>query len=120
VGSLRLGYGSNLTNSYVYRLSFSSPVNNIALRLIDYQYISQSLQEVLTFTTDVGTVSINLCDGCCATILNDTITADPCFSDLRPGAGIFTFSSTQAFNFIIIQGLGISAITVDICTDSVP
>lgn len=119
IGSLRLGYGSNLTNPYDYRLNFNVPVNSIALRIIDYQYISQSLQEVLTFTVSDGDLSINSCVGCCAKIFNNTITAEPCFSDLRPGAGIFTFTSTQPFQYLIIQGLGVSAITVDICADSI-
>jgi hypothetical protein len=119
IGSLRLGFGTNTTNPYDYRLNFDVPVNNIALRIIDYQYFSQSQQEVLTFTVSDGDLSINSCVGCCAKILNNTITAEPCFSDLRPGAGIFTFTSTQPFQYIIIQGLGVSAITVDICADSI-
>jgi hypothetical protein len=108
--------------SFTYILTFSSPVNNIVIRLINYS-ISPSGAESFTFTTNTGNPVLSSCDYCCATINGNVVTASYCPTgspDPQNGGGTFTISNSNPFTTLTITGPGGEAGTiVDICSDSV-
>lgn len=108
--------------SFTYILTFSSPVNNISIRLINYS-ISSSGAESFTFTTNTGNPVLSSCDYCCATINGNVVTANYCpvgSPVSQDGGGTFTISNPTPFTTLTISGPGGQAGTiVDICTDSV-
>ena len=110
------------TGPFTYILSFSSPVNNIVLRLINYG-IGASGTESFTFTTNTGNPILSSCDYCCATINGNVVTADYCLSGSpvnNQGGGTFTISNPTSFTTLTITGPGGEAGTiVDICSDSI-
>jgi hypothetical protein len=110
------------TGPFTYILSFSSPVNNIVLRLINYG-IGASGTESFTFTTNTGNPTLSSCDYCCATINGNVVTADYCLSGSpvnNQGGGTFTISNPTSFTTLTITGPGGEAGTiVDICSDSI-
>ena len=116
-----LGSGVGPT-SFTYILTFSSPVNNIVIRLINYS-ITPSGAESFTFTTNTGNPVLSSCDYCCATINGNVVTAIYCPAgspDPQNGGGTFTISNPTPFTSLTISGPGGQAGTVvDICSDSV-
>ena len=80
--SVWLGFGG----SFTYTLNFSQPVNFITIILLGYG-ISPS--ETFTLTTDTGnnTPEIALCNGCCASISGNVITASNINNDCDPICG---------------------------------
>ena len=110
------------TGPFTYILSFSSPVNDIVLRLINYG-IGSTGTESFTFTTNTGNPTLSSCDYCCATINGNVVTADYCVSGSpvnNQGGGTFTISNPTSFTTLTITGPGGEAGTiVDICSDSI-
>jgi len=115
-----LGAGSPFT----YILNFSSPVNNIVIRLIYYGTNSFG-PESFTFVTDTGNPVLSSCDYCCATIVGNVVTAvecppSPVPPSLNTAGGTFTISNSVPFTSLIITGPGgVGGTVVDICSDSV-
>ena len=114
------------TSSFTYILNFSSPVNNIVIRFINYSSLAPFGSESFTFTTDTGIPSLSSCDYCCATINGNVLTATPCPSGSpfpNDGGGTFTISNPSSFSTLTIVGPGsqggLNGTIVDICTDSV-
>ena len=69
-----LGSSLGLSPSpFTYILNFSSPVNNIVIRLINYSTVSGSGSESFTFTTNTGNPILSSCDYCCATINGNVV-----------------------------------------------
>ena len=106
---------------FTYILTFSSPINNIVIRLINYSI--GSLTESFTFTTNTGNPVLSSCDYCCATIVGNVVTAvfcPPGSPDPSNGGGTFTISNSNPFTTLTITGPGGEGGTVvDICSDSV-
>jgi hypothetical protein len=121
LNTIFLGSGVGPT-SFTYILTFSSPVNNITIRLINYS-VSPSGAESFTFTTNTGNPVLSSCDYCCATINGNVVTATYCPTgspDPQNGGGTFTISNPTPFTTLTISGPGGQAGTiVDICSDSV-
>ena len=121
LNTIFLGSGVSPT-SFTYILTFSSPVNNINIRLINYS-ISPLGTESFTFTTNTGNPVLSSCDYCCATINGNVVTATYCPTgspDPNNGGGTFTISNSNPFTTLTITGPGGQGGTiVDICTDSV-
>lgn len=121
LNTIFLGSGVGPT-SFTYILTFSSPVNNIVIRLINYS-ITPSGAESFTFTTNTGNPVLSSCDYCCATINGNVVTATYCPSgspNPQDGGGTFTISNPSPFTTLTISGPGGQAGTVvDICSDSV-
>jgi len=115
-----LGAGSPFT----YILNFSSPVNNIVIRLIYYGTNSFG-PESFTFVTDTGNPVLSSCDYCCATIVGNVVTAVACPPfpvppSLNTAGGTFTISNSVPFTSLTITGPGgVGGTVVDICSDSV-
>jgi len=110
------------TSSFTYILNFSIPVNNIVIRLINYN-INSSGSESFTFTTNTGNPILSSCDYCCATINGNVVTASYCPSgspSADMGGGTFTISNSSSFTTLTVTGPGGLAGTImDICSDSV-
>jgi len=110
------------TSSFTYVLNFSSPVNNLVIRLINYS-ITVSGAESFAFTTDTGIPELSSCDYCCAVINDNVVTATYCPTgspDPQNGGGTFTISNPTPFNTLTITGPGGQAGTIaDICIESV-
>jgi hypothetical protein len=107
---------------FTYILTFSSPVNNIVIRLINYTTVP-GLSESFTFTTNTGNPVLSSCDYCCATIVGNVVTSvfcPPGSPDLNNGGGTFTISNSTSFTTLTISGPGgLAGTIVDICSDSV-
>ena len=107
---------------FTYILTFSSPVNNIVIRLINYTAVP-GLSESFTFTTNTGNPVLSSCDYCCATIVGNVVTAvfcPPGSPDPNNGGGTFTISNSTSFTTLTISGPGgLAGTIVDICSDSV-
>ncbi len=120
--TVRLGSSVSFGSPFTYILTFSQPVNNLAIRLINYS-ISLSRAESFTFTTNTGNPVLSSCDYCCATINGNVVTAAYCppgSLDPQNGGGTFTISNSSPFTTLTITGPGGEAgIFVDICSDSV-
>ena len=108
---------------FTYTLTFSVPVNDITIRLYEYNG-----NESFTFTTNTGSgvPSILSCQYCCAIINGNTITT----SNTSPvclgawigaaGNGIFTISNSSPFTTLTVVGPGgFQGTLMDICTDSI-
>ena len=110
------------TSSFTYVLNFSSPVNNLVIRLINYS-ITVSGAESFAFTTDTGIPALSSCDYCCAVINDNVVTATYCPTgspDPQNGGGTFTISNPTPFNTLTITGPGGQDGTIaDICIGSV-
>ena len=117
-GNVRLGQ----TSSFTYILNFSVPVNNIVIRLINYN-INSSGSESFTFTTNTGNPILSSCDYCCATIIGNVVTAAYCPSgspSADMGGGTFTISNSSSFTTLTVTGPGgLGGTNMDICSDSV-
>ena len=106
---------------FTYILNFSSPVNNIVIRLLGYSALS-SASESFTFTTNTGNPTLSSCDYCCATIIGNVVTSNLCPSlpGTTDGGGTFTISNSLSFTTLTISGPGgLNGTIVDICSDSV-
>lgn len=132
INTVWLGPGLPLNSSFLYTLSFSVPVNDIALRLYSFNSGPTSVPpigETLTFTTNTGggIPSISSCNYCCGIISGNTIiaadTSQNCFAynpNYTTGNGIFKISNSSSFTTLTIIGPGFGGGTiVDICTDSI-
>jgi hypothetical protein len=133
-GYLSLGSNSlNPTanpNPFNYTLTFGSPVNNVVIRLLGYEYVSPTVFESFRFVTNGGGVTITSCEYCCAEIIDTLIKATPCNDPIHGntiGGGVFKITSPSSYTTLTILGdnppiLGGTA--VDICdvsiTPSVP
>ena len=117
-----LGPTSFLSSPFTYILTFSSPVNNLVIRLINYS-IGSSSTESFTFTTNTGIPVLSSCDYCCATINGNVVTAVYCpvgSPDPQNGGGTFTISNSSPFTTLTLTGPGGQGGTImDICSDSV-
>jgi hypothetical protein len=110
-------------NSFTYTISFSNPVNNVTIRLVNYRYLPTGTDS-FTITTNTGNPTITSCEYCCATINNNVITASQdltnayCNSTYGIGSGLFTFTSTSPFTTLTITGPGngLSSVYASICT----
>ena len=110
------------TSSFTYILNFSSPVNNIVIRLSNYSTVPGFGSESFTFTTNTGNPVLSSCDYCCATIIGNVVTSIfcPILPGNNDGGGTFTISNTSPFTTLTITGPGGQNGTVfDICSDSV-
>jgi hypothetical protein len=128
-GYLSLGSNSlNPTanpNPFNYTLTFGSPVNNVVIRLLGYEYVSPTVFESFRFITNGGEVTITSCEYCCAEIIGSTISAIPCDDPIHGntiGGGIFKITSPSPYTTLTILGdtppiLGGTA--VDICNVSI-
>ena len=122
-GILSLGNGP----AFTYTLNFSQPVNNITIRMINYEYLNPTFYESYIFTTNVGNPSITSCEYCCAKIEGNVINAIPCPSDTPPawgnnGSGIFTISTDLPYTSLTISGDDFSTLGgtgFDLCSPSV-
>jgi hypothetical protein len=109
-------------NSFTYTLSFSNPVNNVTIRLVNYRYLPTGTDS-FTITTNNGVPTITSCEYCCATINNNTITASQnitnpyCNSSFGIGSGLFTITTLNPFTTLTITGPGngLSAVYASIC-----
>jgi hypothetical protein len=125
-GFLYLGNGIlPVDYPFSYTLTFSQPVNNISLRINNYNYLSPTNYETFTFTTNSGNPSISSCSYCCAKINNNVIEAIPC-PQTSPqgniGSGIFTFTTLTPYTTLTITGNGAAncgGTIFDICSSSV-
>jgi hypothetical protein len=115
-------------NSFTYTLSFSNPVNNVKIRLVNYRYTPTG-SDSFTITTNTGNPGITSCEYCCATISNNTITASQnitnpyCNSSFGIGSGLFTITTLNPFTTLTITGPGngLSAVYASICNfDAIP
>ena len=109
-GFLYLGNGSlPVDYPFSYTLTFSQPVNNISLRINNYNYLSPTNYETFTFITNSGNPSISSCSYCCAKINSNNIEASPC-PQTSPqgnvGSGIFTFTTLTPYTTLTITGNG--------------
>ena len=122
-------------SGFTYTLTFSVPVNDIALRLYTFgfrtiPYPNTSQGERFTFITNTGSgiPIISSCNYCCGIITNNTIiaadTSQNCFShspNYTTGNGIFRISNSVSFTTLTISGPGgENGSVVDICRDSLP
>ena len=114
---------------FTYILTFSSPVNNIVIRLINYSI--GSLTESFTFTTNTGNPVLSSCDYCCATITGgNTVTAmggpginclaDPTYCPaggiVCNGSGTFIISSSLSYTSLTITAISDqSGIGIGLC-----
>ena len=118
--------------SFSYTLSFSVPVNDIAIRLYSFNSSTTMIPpyvETFTFTTNTGggIPSISSCNYCCGIISGNTIvaadTSQNCFANspnFTNGNGIFKISNSSSFTTLTIVGPGSGAGTLmDICTNSI-
>ena len=115
-------------NSFTYTLSFNNPVNNVTIRLVNYRN-TPSGTDSFTFTTNVGIPLITSCEYCCASIVNNVVTAiqDPsninCSSTYGIGSGLFTITTSNPITTLTITGPGnsLSAVYASICNfDAIP
>ena len=110
------------TSSFTYILNFSSPVNNIVIRLSNYSTVPGFGSESFTFTTNTGNPVLSSCDYCCATIIGNVVTSISCpiLPGTNDGGGTFTISNSSSFTTLTITGPGGgNGTVVDICSDSV-
>jgi hypothetical protein len=125
-GFLYLGNGIlPVDYPFSYTLTFSQPVNNISLRINNYNYLTPTNYETFTFTTNSGNPSISSCSYCCAKINSNNIDASPC-PQTSPqgniGSGIFTFTTLTPYTTLTITGNGAAncgGTIFDICSSSV-
>lgn len=109
-------------NSFIYSLSFSNPVNNVTIRLVNYRYTPTGTDS-FTFTTNTGIPVISSCEYCCANIVGNVVTATQdltnvfCNSTFGVGSGLFTITSSTPFTSLTISGPGngLSAVYASIC-----
>jgi hypothetical protein len=115
-------------NAFSYTVTFSNPVNNVTIRLVNYRYTPTGTDS-FTITTNSGNPTITSCEYCCATIVNNVITAtqDPtniyCNSTFGIGSGLFTFNALNPFTTLTIAGPGngSSGVYASICSfDAIP
>lgn len=115
-------------NSFTYTLTFSNPVNNVTIRLVNYRYTPTGTDS-FTITTNAGTPAITSCQYCCATINNNIITASQdltnayCNGSFGVGSGLFTFTTLSPFTTLTIlgPGNGLSIVFASICGfDAIP
>lgn len=124
-GFLYLGNGVlPVDYPFSYTLTFSQPVNNISLRINNYDYLSPTNYETFTFTTNSGNPSISSCSYCCAKINSNNIEASPC-PQTSPqgnvGSGIFTFTTLTPYTTLTITGNGAAncgGTVFDLCDSS--
>ncbi len=109
-------------NSFIYSLSFSNPVNNVTIRLVNYRYTPTGTDS-FTFTTNTGNPVITSCAYCCASIVGNVVTATQdltnvyCNSTFGIGSGLFTITSSTPFTSLTISGPGngLTAVYASIC-----
>lgn len=125
-GFLYLGNGNTPVDyPFSYTLTFSSPVNNITLRINGYNYGSPTNYETFEIETSSGIPTITSCEYCCAKIDGNVISAIPCpesSPEGNSGSGIFTFTTLTPYTTLTINGngaAGLGGVTVDICTSSI-
>lgn len=94
--------------NFIYTMTFSSPVNNLLIHLIDY-----TTPETFTITTNTAIPSIVPCDGCCYNITNNLITVGPPGTGCRNlspstfgGSGQFTIAAATSYTTVTISGPG--------------
>jgi len=94
--------------NFIYTMTFSSPVNNLLIHLIDY-----TTPETFTITTNTANPSIVPCDGCCYNITNNLITVGPPGTGCRNlspskfgGSGQFTIAAATSYTTVTISGPG--------------
>jgi hypothetical protein len=124
-GFLYLGNGIlPVDYPFSYTLTFSQPVNNISLRINNYDYLSPTNYETFTFTTNSSNPSISSCIYCCAKINGNIIEASPC-PQTSPqgnvGSGIFTFTTLVPYTTLTITGNGAAncgGTVFDLCDSS--
>jgi hypothetical protein len=122
-----LGRGTNvcISSPFSYTLNFSSPVNNITIRLINFSYVGYcSYGEYFTLTTNVGNPTISADIICCGYIQNNSIyteLCDPALPSPYDGGGVFLISAPSPFTSLTIDGNGGGAGTaIDICLNTLP
>lgn len=109
---------------FSYTLNFNSPVNNVTIRIHNYNYQDPLNYESFTITTNLGEPYIYSCEYCCAEIIGNTINAKSCPEESpqgNMGSGIFTISSANPYTSLTISGPGPSfagGSSIDICTSS--
>lgn len=124
-----LGYNNG---PYTYTLNFDTPINNLKLRLINYSSSVDILgniieQEILNFTTNSGTPSLTVCQGCCYTISGNQFKAFPTDSSCisqdgvhTEGSAIITIQSITNFTSITITGssntTSLDGTLIDLCS----
>ena len=92
-------------NAFTYTINFSSPVNNIALRIA---VMGVPCNETYIFTTSAGNPTITSNFSCDATITGNQITGGlgSSFGPISGGGGEFVLTTPSSYTSITITGTG--------------
>lgn len=85
---------------YNYNLISSTPLNSITIRLGNIRS-----NQTITLTTNSGTTSLSICQGCCVNISGNTLISQSCtYSSVGVGLKLI-INSTQPFTSLNISGV---------------
>jgi hypothetical protein len=108
--------GQNALN-WTYTMTFSQPVNNVQLRILNYSYsadTSGSLvsSESISFGTNNGIPNISTCNACCYRIVGNNLSAfnlPGCGTEFGSGSGIFTITTSGYFTSLTLSAPSVPA-----------
>jgi hypothetical protein len=111
--------------NWTYTMTFSQPVNNVQLRILNYTFsadTSGSLVsfESITFGTSNGIPNITTCDACCYIIVGNNLSAfnsSGCGTEFGSGSGIFTITSSGYFTSLTLSAVAAygAGLQFDLC-----